>query len=59
MAYPCNNSSDIVLIALLDDPHYVKALERRAAANDTLNSWSSLTTVEEGSLFHIRKVNHI
>jgi tetratricopeptide (TPR) repeat protein len=33
--------------ALLDDPNYVKALERRAACNDVLNTWSSLTSAQE------------
>ncbi|KAF7339709.1 Tetratricopeptide repeat protein 1 [Mycena sanguinolenta] len=33
--------------ALLDDPNYVKALQRRAASNDKLNSWSSLTATQE------------
>ncbi|KAF8649853.1 hypothetical protein AX16_005616 [Volvariella volvacea WC 439] len=34
--------------ALLDDPHYVKALQRRAASNVKLNTWSSLTAAEAG-----------
>jgi len=34
--------------ALLDYPDYVKALERRAACNDILNTWSSLTSAQEG-----------
>ncbi|CAA7266620.1 unnamed protein product [Cyclocybe aegerita] len=33
--------------ALLDDPTYVKALERRASANEILNTWSSLTSAQE------------
>ncbi|KAJ7275322.1 hypothetical protein B0H12DRAFT_1086753 [Mycena haematopus] len=33
--------------ALLDDPNYVKALQRRAASNEKINSWSSLTTTQE------------
>ncbi|KAF8167914.1 hypothetical protein B0H34DRAFT_37492 [Crassisporium funariophilum] len=33
--------------ALLDDPTYVKALERRALSNDALDSWTSLTAVQE------------
>jgi hypothetical protein len=37
-----------VSTALLDDPDYVKALERRATCNDTLNTWSSLTSAQEG-----------
>lgn len=33
--------------ALLDDPDYVKALQRRAACNEILNTWSSLTAAQE------------
>ncbi|KAJ7900048.1 hypothetical protein B0H14DRAFT_2331670, partial [Mycena olivaceomarginata] len=33
--------------ALLDDPNYVKALQRRAASNEKINSWSSLTAAQE------------
>ncbi|KAF5312125.1 hypothetical protein D9619_003040 [Psilocybe cf. subviscida] len=33
--------------AILDDPSYVKALERRAACNEIINSWSSLTSAQE------------
>ncbi|KAF8213365.1 hypothetical protein K438DRAFT_1803857 [Mycena galopus ATCC 62051] len=33
--------------ALLDDPNYVKALQRRAASNEKINSWSSLTATQE------------
>ncbi|KIY45356.1 hypothetical protein FISHEDRAFT_49252, partial [Fistulina hepatica ATCC 64428] len=33
--------------ALLDDPHYVKALQRRASCNETIGSWSSLTSATE------------
>ncbi|KAJ7655098.1 TPR-like protein [Mycena polygramma] len=33
--------------ALLDDPNYVKALQRRAASNEKINSWSSLTSAQE------------
>ncbi|KAG6887793.1 hypothetical protein C0995_012697 [Termitomyces sp. Mi166 len=33
--------------ALLDDPQYVKALQRRAASNEILGSWSSLTAAQE------------
>lgn len=36
------------LVALLDDPQYVKALHRRAASNDALGTWSSLTSAEGG-----------
>ena len=39
-------------LALEIDPHYVKALQRRAAANDRLSTWSSLTTAQEGAFFH-------
>ncbi|KIY63640.1 TPR-like protein [Cylindrobasidium torrendii FP15055 ss-10] len=33
--------------ALADDPVYVKALQRRAMANEIINSWSSLTATQE------------
>lgn len=33
--------------ALHDDPTYIKAIQRRAASNDKLDSWSSLTSVQE------------
>lgn len=33
--------------ALEDDPHYVKALQRRAAAGEKTDSWSSLARAEE------------
>ncbi|KAF8807585.1 hypothetical protein BYT27DRAFT_7165446 [Phlegmacium glaucopus] len=33
--------------ALLDDPTYTKALERRASSNDAINTWTSLTAVQE------------
>ncbi|KAN0100786.1 hypothetical protein V8E55_000770 [Tylopilus felleus] len=33
--------------ALSDDPHYVKALQRRAASNEKIGTWSSLTSAQE------------
>ncbi|KAI0639750.1 TPR-like protein [Trametes polyzona] len=33
--------------ALKDDPDYVKALQRRATANEQINSWSSLSSAQE------------
>jgi len=33
--------------ALLDDPTYTKALERRASSNDAINTWTSLTAAQE------------
>ncbi|KZT05924.1 TPR-like protein [Laetiporus sulphureus 93-53] len=33
--------------ALADDPHYVKALQRRAQSNEQINSWSSLSAAQE------------
>ncbi|EIM83355.1 TPR-like protein [Stereum hirsutum FP-91666 SS1] len=33
--------------ALLDDPSYIKALQRRAQCNEALNTWSSLTKAQE------------
>lgn len=35
-------------VALVDDPKYVKALQRRAASNEILGTWSSLTSAQEG-----------
>lgn len=37
-------------LALVDDPNYVKALQRRAASNERINSWSSLVTAQEGTV---------
>jgi hypothetical protein len=34
--------------ALKVDPHHVKALQRRATANERLSTWSSLTSAKEG-----------
>ena len=37
--------------AALDiDPHYIKALHRRALGNERIASWSSLTAAQEGEL---------
>jgi len=33
--------------ALIDNPQYVKALQRRAASNEKLNTWSSLSSAQE------------
>ncbi|KAL4068232.1 hypothetical protein V8B97DRAFT_873149 [Scleroderma yunnanense] len=33
--------------ALEDDPHYIKALQRRAAASETIDSWSSLARAQD------------
>ncbi|KAK7050857.1 hypothetical protein VNI00_004968 [Paramarasmius palmivorus] len=33
--------------SLLDDPQYVKALQRRATSNERINSWSSLASAQE------------
>ncbi|KAL0571007.1 hypothetical protein V5O48_010954 [Marasmius crinis-equi] len=35
--------------ALQDDPTYIKALQRRATSNEKLNTWSSLSSAQEGS----------
>jgi len=40
--------SDFSHQALRDDPKYVKALQRRAAANEVINSWTSLSAAAEG-----------
>ena len=34
--------------ALLDDPIYVKALQRRATSNEKIGTWSSLSSAQEG-----------
>ncbi|KAJ6627212.1 TPR-like protein [Mycena sp. CBHHK59/15] len=41
--------------ALVDDPTYVKALQRRAVSNEKINSWTSLTKAQEDytTLFEI------
>ncbi|KAJ3555545.1 hypothetical protein NM688_g2517 [Phlebia brevispora] len=33
--------------SLKDDPNYIKALQRRAASNNVLDTWSSLTSAQE------------
>lgn len=33
--------------ALIDNPQYIKALQRRAGSNEKLNTWSSLTSAQE------------
>ena len=40
--------SEREISALSDDPHYVKALQRRAASNEKIGTWSSLTSAQEG-----------
>ena len=40
--------------ALQDDPVYVKALHRRATANEELRTWQSLTSALEGVFIHQR-----
>jgi len=42
--------------ALLDDPKYIKALQRRAASNEQINSWSSLTSAQEGLQFSLTPI---
>jgi hypothetical protein len=43
--------------ALLDDPEYVKALQRRASSNEILGTWSSLSAAQEGVFIHDRVNN--
>jgi hypothetical protein len=38
-----------VFLGLKDDKDYVKALQRRATANEKLDTWSSLTAAQEGT----------
>lgn len=42
--------------ALKDNPVYVKALTRRAASNEVLDTWSSLTSAQEGKSYYERHV---
>lgn len=42
----------IPIAALLDDPSYVKALQRRAGSNEELDTWSSLSSAQEGQWLH-------
>ncbi|KAH9898055.1 hypothetical protein C8Q73DRAFT_683540 [Cubamyces lactineus] len=45
-----NDNKEVVAAcseALKDDPGYVKALQRRAAANEQIGSWSSLSSAQE------------
>lgn len=42
----------VFFIALADDPKYVKALQRRATSNDILDTWTSLTSAQEGFSRH-------
>jgi hypothetical protein len=45
--------------ALRDDPDYIKALTRRAASNETIDTWSSLASAQEGPLCcHVVNVAH-
>jgi len=39
--------------ALLDDPQYIKALQRRASSTDKLDTWSSLTAAQEGRELYV------
>lgn len=39
--------------ALKDDPKYIKALQRRATANEQINSWSSLSSAQEGQFVRL------
>jgi len=41
-----NEAAKACTQALLDDPQYVKALQRRASSNEKINTWSSLTTAQ-------------
>ncbi|KAI6136796.1 TPR-like protein [Pisolithus sp. B1] len=38
---------DACTSALEDDPHYIKALQRRAAASEKVDSWSSLARAQD------------
>ncbi|KAG2023273.1 phosphoprotein phosphatase, variant 2 [Coprinopsis cinerea AmutBmut pab1-1] len=44
---PCKCTRDFHALALKDNPTYEKALHRRATANETINTWSSLTAAQE------------
>ncbi|CCL98973.1 uncharacterized protein FIBRA_00981 [Fibroporia radiculosa] len=38
---------EAVAASLIDDPQYIKALQRRAASNEQIGSWPSLTSAQE------------
>jgi len=42
-----NNAVEACTAALRDDPKYVKALQRRAASNEAINSWTSFSAAVE------------
>jgi len=44
--------------ALLDDPKYIKALQRRAASNEQISSWSSLSSAQEDYTLLIEILPH-
>lgn len=44
-------------IALADDPKYLKALQRRATSNEILNTWSSLSSAQEGCCFRCESLS--
>ena len=41
-------TGELCAAALLDDPEYVKALQRRASSSEAIGIWSSLTTAQDG-----------
>ncbi|KAG8736055.1 hypothetical protein FRC10_009859, partial [Ceratobasidium sp. 414] len=41
-----NDHEGAVKASLLDDPKYVKALQRRASSNESIGSWSALSSAE-------------
>ena len=41
------NAVDACTKALQDDPNYVKALQRRAACNEKIDTWSALSSAQE------------
>lgn len=45
--------------ALADDPLYLKALHRRAQANEQIGTWSSLTSAYEGKMDSSCKVENL
>ena len=47
-----------VASALADDPTYIKALQRRAACNEQLGTWSSLTGAQDGMICIEKSCNY-
>ncbi|KAI0321686.1 hypothetical protein OF83DRAFT_1098154 [Amylostereum chailletii] len=40
--------------AILDDPDYAKAIQRRAQANEKIGSWSALSSAQDGEISYLQ-----